>query len=227
MLATLLESQHQRSRNIQFQAVSIAVHTALILGAVVATRGVIEAGVTEPPTTIVRLPTYQRPREGPIVPSPRTPWPQIPTIPAIPNLPNIPDVLPEIGTLRNQFPVDPHDCIEACPPLSVRFVPTTGAGVMTADQVDRAAFLRPGTGRPLFPEALRSAALEGEVRVQFVIDTSGRADMATLKILNSSHALFHESVRRALVNARFSPAEFGGRKVRQIVQMPFVFSLKK
>jgi periplasmic protein TonB len=74
---------------------------------------------------------------------------------------------------------------------------------------------------------LRSANVEGEVLAQFVVDTTGRADMSTFKILKSSHDLFTNSVRSVLPNMRFYAAEIGGRKVKQLVQMPFQFTLTK
>jgi protein TonB len=74
---------------------------------------------------------------------------------------------------------------------------------------------------------LRSANVEGEVLAQFVVDTLGRAGMQTFKVLKSSHDLFTNSVKSALSNMRFYPAEVGGRKVKQLVQMPFQFTLTK
>lgn len=80
---------------------------------------------------------------------------------------------------------------------------------------------------PRYPDMLRSANVEGEVLAQFVVDTTGRADMSTFKVLKSSHDLFTNSVRQSLPQYRFLAAEIGGRKVKQLVQMPFVFSLTK
>ncbi|HEX5580869.1 MAG TPA: hypothetical protein VFX39_04775, partial [Gemmatimonadaceae bacterium] len=34
------------------------------------------------------------------------------------------------------------------------------------------------------------------------------------------------AVRRALASAKFAPAEHGGRRVRQLVQQPFVFEIR-
>jgi protein TonB len=72
---------------------------------------------------------------------------------------------------------------------------------------------------------LRSANVEGEVIAQFVVDTNGRADMSTFKVIKSSHDLFTAAVKNALQNYRFYPAEIGGRKVKQLVQEPFQFTL--
>jgi protein TonB len=51
--------------------------------------------------------------------------------------------------------------------------------------------------------------------------------MRSLEILKSDHELFTAAVRNALPNMRFFPAEVGGKKVRQVVQMPFQFSLTR
>ncbi len=83
----------------------------------------------------------------------------------------------------------------------------------------------PGNPTPKYPDLLRSAQVEGEVLAQFVVDTLGVADMSTFKALKSTHDLFTASVRSAITSMRFRPAESNGRKVKQLVQMPFPFSL--
>ena len=85
----------------------------------------------------------------------------------------------------------------------------------------------PGTGVPRYPDILRSAGVEGEVLAQFVVDTTGRVELNTYKTIRKSHDLFEAALRSALPNMRFLPAEVGGRKVKQLVQQPFVFALQK
>lgn len=80
---------------------------------------------------------------------------------------------------------------------------------------------------PRFPDMLKSANIEGEVLAQFVVDTTGHYESGTFKVLKSSHDLFTSAVRNALPNMRFYPAEVGGRKVKQLVQQPFTFTLTK
>jgi protein TonB len=80
---------------------------------------------------------------------------------------------------------------------------------------------------PNYPETMRSAGVEGEVRAQFVVDTTGRAVPGSLKILSSSNELFSAAVRSALPRMKFYPAEVGGRKVRQLVEQPFTFTLNR
>ena len=80
-----------------------------------------------------------------------------------------------------------------------------------------------GSATPQYPETLRSAGIEGEVDAQFVVDTTGRA--MSLEIKKSTNDLFAAAVRAALPRMRFYPAEIGGKKVRQLVQQPFTFTI--
>jgi protein TonB len=94
-------------------------------------------------------------------------------------------------------------------------------------QVEKQVQQIPGSGNLRYPDMLRSANVEGEVLAQFVVDTTGRAEMNTFKVLKTSHDLFTNAVKAALPNMRFYAAEVGGRKVKQLVQMPFQFALTK
>ena len=58
-----------------------------------------------------------------------------------------------------------------------------------------------------------------------VVDTTGRAEVATLKGLRYTDRAFLEAVRQALPRMRFKPAEIRGRRVRQLVQQAFAFEV--
>ncbi|HEY4218594.1 MAG TPA: TonB family protein [Gemmatimonadaceae bacterium] len=92
-------------------------------------------------------------------------------------------------------------------------------------QVEQQVTPDPRNAPPRYPMMLRSANVEGDVLAQFVVDTSGHADMSTFQVLKSSHALFTNAVTAALPNMRFFPAKVGGKHVKQLVQMPFQFNL--
>jgi protein TonB len=96
-----------------------------------------------------------------------------------------------------------------------------------AGQVDRQVSLVPGTQPPRYPETLRTAGVEGSVVALFVVDEHGRVDDASIRFAQDGNSLFEDAVRVALRRMHFIPAEFGGRKVRQLVQMPFVFTLAR
>jgi protein TonB len=91
-------------------------------------------------------------------------------------------------------------------------------------QVEKAAE-KIGGDAPLYPESLKSSGIEGTVLAQFVVNESGRYEPGTLKILSSSNPGFTAAVKDALPRMRFSAAQIGGRKVQQLVQMPFQFHI--
>ena len=84
-----------------------------------------------------------------------------------------------------------------------------------------------GGDAPEYPQSLRDSGVEGRVLAQFVVGENGRYEAGSLKILDSSNPAFTAAVKDALPRMRFSAAQIGGRKVAQLVQMPFQFHLQK
>ncbi|MDQ6689556.1 MAG: energy transducer TonB [Gemmatimonadota bacterium] len=96
-----------------------------------------------------------------------------------------------------------------------------------ADQVEKEVSLISGSAPPRYPEVLRTAGVEGKVLARFVVNEDGRVDGQSVTILRSENPLFEEAVRASLSRMRFNAAEIGGKKVRQLVEMPFVFALSR
>jgi protein TonB len=82
-----------------------------------------------------------------------------------------------------------------------------------------------GGDAPEYPPSLRDAGVTGEVLAQFVVGENGRYEGGSLKILKSSNPAFTAAVKAALPGMRFSAAQIGGKKVAQLVQMPFQFNI--
>jgi protein TonB len=95
------------------------------------------------------------------------------------------------------------------------------------EQVERPVALREGSPVPVYPEHLRDMGLLGEVMVQYVVDTLGRYEEGSMVVLGSTHEAFTTAVRTALPRMRFHPAEVGDRKVKMLVQQPFMFSVQR
>jgi TonB family protein len=128
----------------------------------------------------------------------------------------------------------PNASVAKAPTVQVVGVPPRGVAAVTAppgtyleSQVTKAVSPRPGNHAPRYPDALRQANVEGAVLAQFIVDENGIADTASFRVLKSTHDLFSITVRDALADFRFYPAELDGRPVKQVVQMPFQFSLSK
>lgn len=84
-----------------------------------------------------------------------------------------------------------------------------------------------GGEAPEYPSSLKDSGVEGQVLAQFVVGENGRYQAGSLKILNSSNPAFTAAVKDALPRMKFSAAQIGGKKVSQLVQMPFQFHLNK
>jgi TonB family protein len=67
---------------------------------------------------------------------------------------------------------------------------------------------------------------EGRVWVDFVVDTLGKPDLASVDVLFSDGDHFTAEVLRVLGYASFQPARVGGRAVSTRVRMPFTFTLR-
>ena len=96
----------------------------------------------------------------------------------------------------------------------------------SAGEVERMAVPYDDNPRPRYPFSLLSMGVEGNVTVQFVVDSTGKADMRSLRVLRSTHDLFARAVRAVLPKMRFLPAEVGGNKVDVLVEQPFLFSVR-
>jgi TonB family protein len=81
------------------------------------------------------------------------------------------------------------------------------------------------SGAPIYPPKLSALGKEGHVQATFVVDTTGRVDMASVRVLESDDPEFSASVRTALGEMRFRPATRGGKAVRQLVEQRFNFRI--
>jgi periplasmic protein TonB len=100
-------------------------------------------------------------------------------------------------------------------------------GVLSADVVEVQVTPLPGAPTPRYPEALRAAGIEGRVAMEFVVDTAGRVEAGSLRVIASDAGAFVASVRAALIATRYHPALVGGRPVRQLVRQEFAFALSR
>lgn len=127
---------------------------------------------------------------------------------------------------------------QTAPPKSAQMSPTAtrasvGQKMVNTDQpyfefqVEKQVRTAPGSVQPKYPEALKVAKVSGEVLAQYIVDTTGVADTRTFKVLKSDHQEFVDAVKQALPNMRFTPAEIGGHKVKQLVQQPFTFAISE
>jgi len=223
---TLLESKPQRQRTWGGMVLSVITHTALIIGAVQATlKAAVEKEKVEEKVSFVEVKKDEPPppKPPPMEAPPPPPGFQVLTAPV-----NIPNVLPDIdlsAKITNEADFTGKGVQQAVASRTV--AGPVGDQPYFEFMVEKPVAEAPSTQRPRYPDILKSAGVEGEVLAQFVVDTTGRVEIPSFKILKQSHELFGAAVRAALPGMRFLPAEVGNKKVRQLVQQPFVFAIQK
>lgn len=79
--------------------------------------------------------------------------------------------------------------------------------------------------QPVYPPALKASGVEGTVQVMYVVDSHGDVEPGSITIVSSDHPFMTESVRAALVGARFQPGKVRGTGVRSLVRQTIRFSL--
>ena len=80
--------------------------------------------------------------------------------------------------------------------------------------------------RLAYPDALRKVGTEARVLVQAVIDTMGRAEPGTVKVVQSPDPGFDRNAREYVLKVLFRPARIHGRPVRVLLQVPVEFRLR-
>lgn len=103
----------------------------------------------------------------------------------------------------------------------------SGGQVFFESQVEKPVSAAPGTVGPAYPAELKASGKEGRVLAMFVVNEAGVAEPQSLKIIAADDPQFAAAVRTALPNMKFTPAEIGGKIVKQLVQQPFQFSQSK
>jgi protein TonB len=233
MLENLLESKSKRGRSVGGTITSIIAHTALIGAAVYATAQAREKPAITP--EVVR-PFYFPPARS-TAPAAATPTARTATdarrltfieprfdirIPAV----DIADVV-TTSVISKPGDFSPGPLTATGTDAGGDGRPGSGDTPFRADQVEKEVSVVAGSPPPRYPEVLRSSGVEGQVTALFIVDEQGRAEDNSLRFVRSDNQLFEAAVREAIRRMRFNPARVGGRKVRQLVQMPFVFTLAR
>jgi protein TonB len=234
MFENLIETKPKKPKTVKQLVLSVVVHVIAIGAAVYGTLQAKEA-IEKPKAEKVEF--VEMKKDEP--PPPKEPEPP-PEVIAAPPPPKgfqvltapikIPEVLPEIDLSKKVTDEADFSGKGVAGGLARGVVGGTGPVGDQAYfdfQVEKQVAPAPGNPGPRYPDMLRSANVEGEVLVQFIVDTTGRVEMNSFKVLKSSHDLFTNAVRQALSGMRFYAAEIGGRKVKQLVHQPFNFTLTR
>jgi periplasmic protein TonB len=221
----LIESKRRknRGRSAGVGVVSLFIHTVVIAGAVYAT---LNAGQTDNSVKVdtamvfVDQPKQEKPPEQQPVQL-DVPLKGFQTVVA-------PDVIPtNIPPVNLQEHFDPKDYsgtgVEGG--VATGLVPTGNEVFMEAIVEEKPAVLSGPVAQ--YPELLRQAGIQGRVMVQAIIDTLGRAEPNSIKVLQSPNPGFDQSAKTYVMKTLFRPARVHGRAVRVLIQIPIDYRLKQ
>jgi len=221
----LIESNRKPNKKGAFGlgAVSLIGHSAIVLAAVVAT---LSAGQKKEEETIDTAMVFlnQEEQKKPEEQPPIVDVPQLKGFQTVVAPTDIPTNIPPIN-LQEHF--DPKDYsgtgVEGG--IGTGVVPSSDQVFMESVVEERPELL---THPPLqYPDLLRQAGVQGRVLVQAIIDTSGRAEPPSVKVIQSPNPGFDQSAKNMVLKALFRPARVHGRAVRVLVNLPIDFTIKR
>lgn len=207
-------------------ALSHALVLALAIGA---TRSAMDAARIAPPDDEILLFVPRAP-EPPPPPEPAEkpatvvnladPPPQ--GFQTVPTVTEIPTVIPPVDL--NQRAFDPRDFTGRGVEGGVADGVVGGTGPVRVDEIYAATTNLAGfepaivlsQPTPEYPAPLASVGIEGRVEVQFVIDTLGRVEPSSFKVVKSTQSGFEAAARKAITGSLFQPARLSNVPVRQL-----------
>jgi periplasmic protein TonB len=225
VVLTLLESKRKTSNTRLFRVgfASLAIHSAIIAGVVYATLHAApsDTRVTMDTTVVLLAPQQQqKPADPPPV--------------------QLADALKGFQTVAvpAQIPTD-------IPPVDLqpRFDPKdySGSGieggrangiVVGGSEVYAEALVeeRPellSAPPPIYPQLLKQAGIQGRVILHAIVDTTGRVEPASVRIIKSPSPAFDQPTKDWVLKALFRPARLHGRGVRVFINLPVDYSLTR
>jgi periplasmic protein TonB len=233
MFNQLLESKAKKEKMAGGTVFSIVLHTVLIAGAVYATA---RAGVKDDKAKAEKIQFVEMKKEPPKTPD-KPPPPK--EVVVKPPPPKGFQVLRAPVRIDIKIPeIDLSKAVTNESDFSGKGVKGgTGTGVVGGIananqtyfefQVEKPAEMLSDSPKPKYPSVLESSGIAGEVQAQFVVSSSGKADMDSFKVLKSTNELFTQAVKNVLPRMKFSPAMIGGKPVNQLVQQSFQFAVPR
>lgn len=78
---------------------------------------------------------------------------------------------------------------------------------------------------PVYPALLRRAGIQGRVILPAVIDTTGRVEPGSVRIMRSPHPAFDQPTKDSVLKALFRPGRLHGRGVRVFINLLVDYSI--
>jgi protein TonB len=120
---------------------------------------------------------------------------------------------------------DPTDRPTAAAMAAIDSLSRIGHLIFRVAELEHPAERDPFSAAPAYPPELQQSRVEGDVAAEWIVDTLGRADTSSFRVVSATHPGFAQAVRAALPLMHFRPAETYGHRVQQMVRQQFIFRI--
>jgi len=223
VVLTLLESKRKTSNTRLFRVgfASLAIHSAIIAGVVYATLHAAPSDTrVSMDTTVVLLAPQQQ--QKPLDPQPVQLADALKGFQTVAVPAQIPTDIPPVD-LQQRF--DPKDYsgsgIEGG---RANGIVVSGSEVYAEALVEERPELL-SAPPPIYPQLLKQAGIQGRVILHAIVDTTGRVEPASVRIIKSPSQAFNQPTKDWVLKALFRPARLHGRGVRVFINLPVDYSL--
>ena len=222
MFDVLIESKRksEKKKALGVGAISLMLHTVLITGAVVAT---LTAGPGDTSTKVdTQMVFLNQQEQKPDQPPPPQLDMQLKGFQTVVAPTDIPTNIPPVN-LQEHF--DPRDYSGVGVEGGVATGIVPGADQVLSVDVVQEKPERLSGPQPAYPPLLQQAGIEGRVMVQAIVDTSGRIEPNSVRVVESANPGFDVPAKNAVLKSLFRPGRVYGRAVRVLVAIPIDFRI--
>ncbi len=206
--------------------VPVLLHAGIVIGGELSKQGPkkVEEKDETPTSELMKMPEI--PPDDPEPVDSNEPGAEASTI-APPSIVDVPGVVQVDSFVQQIQPPPPPNMGKPTGVLTIPTGPIRGGGkglgeifdIKNLDQQPVARF----QAKPAYPFEMRRAGINGEVTVQFIVDTNG--DVRDPFVVKSSQREFEAAAIQAVAKWKFRPGRRGGRSVNTRMVVPMVFSL--
>ena len=224
MFDTLIESRRKSEKKKYFGVgvVSLVMHTVIITAAVIAT---LTAGPADNSVKVDTNMVYLQQEQQQKQPEPQPVLDvQLKGFQTVVAPTDIPTNIPPIN-LQEHF--DPKDYSGSGVEGGVGngIVPSSDQ-VLSVDVVQEKPERLAGP-QPVYPPLLQQAGIQGVVKVEAIIDTTGHVEPNSVRVVESPNPGFDQAAKTVVLKSLYRPARVYGKAVRVLIQQPINFQITR
>jgi TonB family protein len=221
---TLIESgrKPEKKRYLGVGVVSLVMHTIIITAAVIAT---LTAGPSDNSVKVDTNMVYLQEQQQQKQPEPQPVLDvQLKGFQTVVAPTDIPTNIPPIN-LQEHF--DPKDYSGSGVEGGVGngIVPSSDQ-VLSVDVVQEKPERLAGP-QPVYPPLLQQAGIQGVVKVEAIIDTTGHVEPNSVRVVESPNPGFDQAAKTVVLKSLYRPARVYGKAVRVLIQQPINFQISR